>query len=103
MVLIRPVPPNNSCPFLRNKKCIVHQDKPMVCAVYSLARITQPGEPAPFFLLQPANPCGNTGCTVTVRKWLDHLCSEEGEQTGMMWGELLALFVRAIHFLWPYA
>ena len=73
----------------------------MVCAVYPLARITQPGEPAPFFVLQPANPCGNTGCTVTVRQWLDHLCSEEGEQTGMMWGELIALFTWALHFLWP--
>ena len=101
VVRIRPVPPDNSCPFLRNKKCIVHQDKPMVCAVYPLARIAQPGEPAPFYVLQPGNPCGGTDRTVTVRQWLGHLCSEEGEQTGMMWGELLALFVRALHFCWP--
>ncbi len=98
VVRIRPIPPDNSCPFLRNKKCIVHQDKPMVCAVYPLARIAQPGEPAPFYVLQPGNPCGGTDRTVTVRQWLGHLCSEEGEQTGMMWGELIALFVRALHF-----
>ncbi len=100
VVWIRPVPPDNSCPFLRNKKCIVHQDKPMVCAAYPLARITQPGEPAPFYVLQPGNPCGGTDRTVTVRQWLGHLCSEEGEQTSMMWGELIALFAQPLHFLW---
>ncbi len=100
VVWIRPVPPDNSCPFLRNKKCIVHQDKPMVCAAYPLARITQPGEPAPFYVLQPGNPCGGTDRTVTVQQWLGHLCSEEGEQTSMMWGELIALFAQPLHFFW---
>lgn len=101
VVRIKSVPPDHSCPFLRNKKCIVHKDKPMVCAVYPLARITQPGEPTPFYVLQPGKPCGGTDRTVTVRQWLGHLCSEEGEQTGMMWGELVALFARALHFIWP--
>lgn len=101
VVRIKPVPPDNSCPFLRNKKCVVHQDKPMVCAVYPLARISQPGEPAPFYVLQPGTSCGGTDRTVTVRQWLGHLCSEEGEQIGMMWGEILALFVRSLHPIWP--
>ena len=36
-----------------------------------------------------------------LRQWLGHLCSEEGEQIGMMWGEILALFVRSLHLIWP--
>jgi len=100
VVRIQPVPPDNSCPFLRNKKCIVHQDKPMVCASYPLARVYQRGEPAPFYVLQSGNSCGGTGRTVTVRQWLGKLCNEESEQVGAVWGEVTTLFALALHLLW---
>lgn len=100
VVRIKPVPPDNSCPFLRGKKCIVHQDKPMVCAVYPLARVYQKGEKTPFYVLQPGTPCGGTDRTVTVRQWMGRLCSEESEQVGAIWGEVTTLFVQSLHSRW---
>lgn len=91
IVRIRPNPPDNACPFLRDRKCIVHKDKPMVCAVYPLSRAFEYGTDAPYYVLQTDVTCGRRDRTVSVRQWMGPLCNEESEQAGTEWGDLTAI------------
>lgn len=99
VIRIKPVSPDNSCPFLRNRKCIVHNDKPLVCASFPLARVYQANSDcdAPFYVLQPGPLCGSSERTVTVRNWLGHLANEESERVGKLNGDLFASLAQEMH------
>lgn len=100
VVRIKPVLPENACPFLRNKKCVVHKDKPMVCAVFPLARIMLRSENKPVYVLQPNITCGKKDRTVSVRQWIGHLCNEENERIGAMWGDCAITVAQALMDQW---
>ena len=100
VVRIKPVPPDNACPFLRNKRCMVHKDKPVVCASFPLGRVYQPGEKSPYFVLQPDVDCGGEPRTVTVRDWLGHLSGEESERAGLLWGDITTTVTRTFMDSW---
>lgn len=87
LVKIDPVPPDNSCPFLRDRKCVVHKDKPLVCAVYPLARVT--GTEGPFYVLMPDVKCGSNDRTVSVRDWIGSVRTEEGDQFSALWFDVI--------------
>ena len=91
IVRIKPNPPDDACPFLRDRKCIVHKDKPLVCAVFPLSRAFEYGTDAPFYVLQQDVTCGRRDRTVSVRQWMGHLCNEESERAGTEWGDLTAI------------
>jgi hypothetical protein len=42
-----------SCVFLGEDGCTVHADRPLVCRLYPLGRVVQPGMPDEFFRLSP--------------------------------------------------
>ncbi|MEG0127082.1 MAG: YkgJ family cysteine cluster protein, partial [Clostridia bacterium] len=98
LVKIDPVPPDNSCPFLRDKKCIVHKDKPLVCAVYPLARAT--GPEGPFYVLKPDVKCGSNDRTVSVRDWIGPVRTEEGDQFSVLWFDVINAISRPLHKQW---
>jgi hypothetical protein len=87
IVRIVPVSPDDSCPFLRNKKCVVHMRKPVVCRIYPLARLYDEGETR--FVYSGAG-CKHEPRSITVREWIADVASEESEQAGILWGEIVS-------------
>ena len=64
------------CPMLKDRKCIVHQSKPMVCALFPIGRSfkTEQGKPIAaenmdYLFMNPG--CGNGTEKHTVRDWLE--------------------------------
>lgn len=98
IVRVQPTPPDNACPFLRDRKCMVHKDKPLVCAVFPLARVT--GTEGPFYVLQPDVDCGGKDRTVSVRNWIGHLLNEESEQFAALWFEVIQAVTRPLMKKW---
>lgn len=87
IVNIKAVPPDNACPFLRNRKCMVHQDKPLVCASFPLARMADQKET--FYVLQPGVDCGGKDRTVSVRDWIGSVRNEESDTFAVRWFEVM--------------
>ena len=87
IVKIDPVAPDKACPFLRDRKCMVHQDKPLVCAVYPLARVT--GPEGPFYILKPGVNCGGNDRTVSVRDWIGPVRNDESDEFSRLWFDVL--------------
>jgi Fe-S-cluster containining protein len=79
IVRLNSVGPDQACPLLWNKRCIVHKAKPLVCALYPLGRgvtmerddndVSIPEEIKFDYFLQ-SNICGSKETTHTVRAWL---------------------------------
>jgi Fe-S-cluster containining protein len=91
VVRVIPVPPNNACPFLRNKKCSIHEKKPVVCRVFPLARIYETeGGCAKFAkFVNNGVRCNQEAQTNIVRDWIGDVASEEAEAAGRLWGEAI--------------
>ena len=84
-IRIKPVPPYNSCPFAAGGKCGVHENKPVICRAYPLARLTRgDGEIGYFF---NGATCGHESNAISVRDWLGDAASPEAEQAGRLWFE----------------
>lgn len=98
VVQIKPVQPNNACPFLRNKKCAVHLDKPIVCAAYPLAKVSEPQDD-PYYILQNIS-CGQNDRTVSVRQWLGKYCNEESNIFDTRWAECVTSIATALQEKW---
>ena len=94
VVRVKPIPPDNACPFLRNKKCVIHAKKPVVCRVYPLARIFVDGKSK--YCLSGAG-CKHEPRSITVREWIADVASEESEQVAQLWGDTLATILPLIH------
>ena len=94
VVRILPIAPDNVCPFLRNKKCVLHARKPVVCRVYPLSRVFIDGDTRYHF--------GGAGCkhepkSITVREWIADVASEESEQAAQRWGETVQTLLPLLH------
>ncbi|SHO54132.1 YkgJ family cysteine cluster protein [Anaerocolumna xylanovorans] len=95
IVWLAPVPPDNACPFLRNKRCFVHNAKPVVCRVYPLARIYQVSGESKYYL--NGSSCSHEPKPVAVREWIGDIATEESEQAGRVWTDGLMCLLPAIH------
>jgi Fe-S-cluster containining protein len=96
IVRVVPVPPYNSCPFLRNKRCAIHEKKPVVCRVYPLARIFLSEGGGAEFIYSGAS-CKHDPQTVTVREWIGDAASAEAEEAGRLWVDILRDITLLIH------
>lgn len=96
VVWLKPVPPDNACPLLRDRKCAVHAAKPVVCRVYPLARIanSQAGNIRYYF---NGASCRHEPRPIKVRDWLADVASEESEQAGLAWMNTIACVLYGIH------
>lgn len=95
VVWLQPIPPNDTCPFLRNRKCVVHAAKPVLCRVYPLARIFQGSGNARFYF--NGSSCSHDPKTVTVREWIADVALEECEGAGRIWTDILRCLLPSIH------
>jgi len=97
VVRVLPVGVDDSCPFLYDRKCRIQIKKPVVCRVYPLARMFAADNEVEGTSRYYFN---TTGCkheprTYTVREWIGDVASEEAEQSGKLWTEVMA-------FLYPH-
>ena len=104
VVKLNPVGSDNVCPLLRDKHCIVHKVKPIVCALFPLGRavVNAPERTEakntdnikPQYFIQPIK-CGLKTQTHTVRDWL-------GKFDVPIEDEFYSLWTSAILFLSEY-
>ncbi len=94
VVRLRPTGPDKACPLLRNKRCIVHKSKPIVCALFPLGRaFARPEEDAgdagtqdikPQYFMQ-SNVCGSKEHEQTVRSWLEEFGIPAEDEFYSLW------------------
>ena len=82
---------DGSCRLLRNGKCMVHQDKPVVCALYPLGRFFDMRDNSFHYFLNPYT-CQfgeSSGKVWTLREWLNEFKVEETEAMTAAWNRLV--------------
>jgi len=99
IVRLCPVGPENACPLLYKKKCIVHKSKPSVCALFPLGRGTTlanmdksnmtPENFRPTYFVQPIE-CGTKDCTQTVREWLEKFELPVEDEFYGFWNDMIS-------------
>lgn len=91
-----------TCPFLRNKKCAVHQSKPGVCRCYPLGRVYMPGDTsARFIQMEPG--CKHPPQDIAVRDWIGDFSTEEAERIGLLWSNTYSCIAYSLHNSSVYA
>lgn len=80
---------DGSCRMLRKGKCMVHADKPAVCALHPLGRMQdiRTGEMT-YFLIPHVCRNGEGGREWTLREWIDAFHLEETEKMSAAWNSL---------------
>lgn len=91
---LKPVAPDASCPFLRNKKCSVHSASPCVCRVYPLARMYKMTGP-PRFYFNGSN-CKHAAEPIKVKDWIAEFATEEYARIGRLWTDVKTCFSEAL-------
>lgn len=94
IVRLRPEGPQKRCPMLKGMKCLVHEAKPSVCAMYPLGRYMKfdasnftPNAVAKAsvqYILQPID-CGDQSEIHTVREWLADFNVEAEDEAYIKW------------------
>ncbi len=82
---------DGSCALLRKGKCMVHDNKPVVCAIYPLGRvILHEDDSIQYFRQDMDDSCGTNGKTWTLQEWLDNFHIHELDSMSVAWNRLLA-------------
>jgi len=76
IVRLRPREYRRTCPFSGKDGCRVYPARPIVCALFPLGRMSEPGADRFTYFLQNV-PCGYKNQTQTVRQWLEGFWEEE--------------------------
>lgn len=94
IVSLKPVGPNESCPFLLKKKCIINKVKPSVCAMFPIGRINSlnDGQGISYVFMNPE--CGTKGVFQTVRKWLSDM--RQLDDNSNVWLEFFAEWLNMV-------
>ena len=82
---------DGSCSLLRDKRCIVHKSKPVVCAIHPLGRLFS-GEDNQihYFTQDSVCPRGKSnGQEWTLKAWLEHFGIPETNSMSNAWFKLL--------------
>ena len=90
---------DGSCRLLRRGKCMVHKDKPAVCALYPLGRYFDAHDNSYHYFMNE-HLCGNgtkAGRTWTLQEWLDEFHIEESINMTAVWHKLLMGIVNVTH------
>ena len=96
VVRILPRPPENSCPFLRNRKCSVHQAKPILCRVYPIAKVHVFEQKSGYYL-GDIPKCMRTDKQTTVRDWVGDAASDESNAAAAEWTKSLPRIIQPFH------
>ena len=94
IVRLQPSGPEQACPLLRDKRCVVHASKPVVCALFPLGRgiftpsdedgSELPDEFKPIYVAQPVT-CGKQDQIHTVRDWLGQFGIPVEDEFYILW------------------
>ena len=87
-VYIKPDGQDEACPFLREKKCIIHKAKPVMCAIYPLGRLISLEKMKVEYIIQ-ATHCGNGQETYTVREWITKFGYENDDEFFFLYQDIL--------------
>lgn len=77
---------DGSCRLLRKGKCMIQQDKPVVCRVYPLGRYID-GKDIHYFI---QDTCKGEHKTIKVRDWLEGFNIPELDEVSLYWSKLVA-------------
>lgn len=99
IVRLKPKGHVKRCPFLKDRKCAVHEAKPGVCAMYPLGRYMKIesddyksgklDNPTVQYLIQPID-CGDNSAVHTVRDWLSCFNIQLENQAFVRWHQEIA-------------
>ena len=105
LVRLLPIGPDQACPLLRDRRCIVHNAKPAVCALFPLGRLATMDKDVektdltrPTYFLQPAN-CGTQEEIHTVREWLAQFGIPAEDKFYALWTDTITFFSSLFHEL----
>lgn len=86
---------DGSCRMLRNGKCMVHNSKPSVCAIYPLGRMVINGDNHfSYFTQENCCPGCNGAEEHTVREWVGSFNLEQRDPECIKWNGLLDKMAR---------
>ena len=98
LVRLNAVGHEQACPFLRNKRCVIHKHKPVVCALFPLGRslffeneeenADVPEEPNIVYFNQNSD-CGGKEQIHTVRDWLSQFGLAADDEFFILWTKTL--------------
>ena len=97
--------PDDSCVFLENGRCSVHDCKPTVCALFPLGRVIigeKFGEPIEDLdnlqvkYMLNEHSCGSAKRVNTVRSWLARFGIPEHDEFYLLWNKVLMSLTPAI-------
>lgn len=98
IVRLKPIGHIKRCPFLKNRKCAVHDAKPGVCALYPLGRyikveandVSNALENPTVQYLNQGVTCGDGREIHTVREWLAGFNIALEDQAFIRWHQMVA-------------
>lgn len=92
IIRIKPKGDKRTCPFLYKNKCVIHEVKPMVCALFPVGRVTkldqENGKPEMMYFVQQID-CGAKDIRNNLQDWVSNCVTDYDEQCGMLWHEML--------------
>lgn len=82
---------DGSCRLLRKGHCMVHNDKPAVCALYPLGRIYDLRDDSFHYFVNPVTcqPNRKDGKAWMLQEWLDEFKISETEKMTQAWNRLI--------------
>ncbi|MCM1224986.1 MAG: YkgJ family cysteine cluster protein [Lachnospiraceae bacterium] len=92
--VVRILPRGNvqRCPFLKSNKCLVHQAKPSICALFPLGRVSELDPDKSQHTLEyivPKEYCHQDTNTYTVREWLEMFNIPVNDEFYHLWSNAL--------------
>lgn len=106
MVLLVPVGKEKACPFLKDGRCSIYEQRPTACALYPLRRVVftaTPGEPISSIedmevrYAPNDSACGHTGQYDTIQSWLRQVNVQEHDSCFLTWILVLIELAELIH------
>lgn len=76
---------DGSCKLLRKGKCMIQQDKPLVCRLYPLGRFFDGKQY--FYFTQ--DTCKGEGQKIKLKDWLDEFNITVYDEASTLWGKLV--------------
>lgn len=90
---------DGSCRLLRKGRCMVHQSKPVVCALYPLGRFYNYEDGKFYYFVNhiTCQPNRQDGKSWTLKEWLDKFQIRETENMTQVWNRLVGGLTKVTH------
>ena len=107
---LKPQGVRKDCPLLKGGRCLVHDSKPSVCALYPLGRVvlvntrdpmddTKPGQISDVKYILTKFTCGSLKKKQTVRSWLQRFNVPIDDIFFAKWNEFIVKYVECIKLI----